>query len=110
MTIPPPFRWAGPSSAPARFRPFVAVCAFAGFRLGEARRCGWRTSTSCAGPSPSPARCRGRLTTAEVVPPKYGSERVVYIPAELVTLLAEHVRRTGVQHGQWLVRERSACR
>ncbi len=34
--------------------------------------------------------------------PKFGSERVVYVPAELVTLLAEHVRSTGVRPGDWL--------
>ena len=38
--------------------------------------------------------------TTELVAPKFGSERVVYAPAELIALLAEHVRRTGVRPGQ----------
>ena len=37
-----------------------------------------------------------------VRPPKYGSERVVYLPDELVTMLAEHVRTVGVRPEGWL--------
>jgi hypothetical protein len=32
-----------------------------------------------------------------VVPPKYGSERTVYLPDELLTVLAEHVRQQRVE-------------
>jgi integrase len=39
--------------------------------------------------------------TTELVAPKFGSERVVYVPAELVTLLSEHVRSTG-HPGAWM--------
>ena len=40
-------------------------------------------------------------TTMELVAPKFGSERVVYVPAELVTLFSEHVARTGGPGG-WM--------
>jgi integrase len=37
-------------------------------------------------------------------PPKYGSERTVYVPAELISILAEHVRlyRPGDDPDRWL--------
>jgi hypothetical protein len=41
--------------------------------------------------------------TTELVTPKFGSERIVYAPAELVAMLAEHVRRAGIQPGDWLI-------
>ncbi len=74
------------------FGPFVALCAFAGLRLGEA-----------AAVQVGDIDFLGRTLTVtrqvqragggkvEIRPPKYGSERVVYLPDELVTLLAQHV-------------------
>ena len=40
----------------------------------------------------------------EIRPPKYASERTVYIPDRLITLLAEHVRRyrPGDDPDRWL--------
>ena len=40
----------------------------------------------------------------EIRPPKYGSERTVYVPDSLVTMLAEHVRlyRPGDDPNRWL--------
>ena len=40
----------------------------------------------------------------EIRPPKYGSERTVYVPDGLVTMLAEHVRlyRAGDDPDRWL--------
>jgi integrase len=40
----------------------------------------------------------------EIRPPKYGSERTVYIPDGLITMLAEHVRRhrPGDDPDRWL--------
>jgi hypothetical protein len=40
----------------------------------------------------------------EIYAPKYGSERTVYAPARLVTMLAEHVRRyrPGDAPDRWL--------
>ena len=47
---------------------------------------------------------RGDENTVEVVAPKYGSERVVYIPERLIELLADHVSRwcVGKDPTRWL--------
>src|SRR6202011_6191095 len=91
-------------TAEAEFGAFIAVCAFAGLRPGEAsalrvgdidflrkemsvsRQVQWTDD--------------GRM---EIRPPKYGSERVVYIPDGLVTILAEHIRpyRPGDDPDRW---------
>lgn len=76
-----------------RFTAYVALCAFAGLRMGEA-----------AGVQVGDVDfLRRQLTVSRqlqrdgrevaVRAPKYGSERVVYLPEELVTMLAEHVRQ-----------------
>jgi integrase len=87
------------------FVAFVAVCAFAGLRRGEAsalqvgdvdflrkeiqvaRQVQWTDD--------------GQI---EIRGPKYGSERTVYVPDGLVTMLAEHIRvyRPGDDPGRWL--------
>jgi integrase len=88
-----------------QFAAYIAVCAFAGLRRGEAsalrvsdvdflrkeirvcRQVQWTDD--------------GRM---EIYAPKYGSERTVYIPDRLVTILAEHVRchRPGDDPDRWL--------
>jgi integrase len=88
-----------------QFSAFIAVCAFAGLRRGEvsalqvsdvdflrkeirvSRQVQWTDD--------------GRM---ELRPPKYGSERTVYIPDGLVTMLAEYVRlyRPGDDPDRWL--------
>lgn len=85
------------------FRPFIALCAFAGLRLGEA-----------AGLQIGDVNFLGRQLTVtrqvqraggtrvEVRPPKYGSERVVFIPRGLVTMLSAHVERHPVGPAGWL--------
>jgi integrase len=87
--------------APGRFRPFVALCAFAGLRLAEAaalqvddvdflrRTIGVRRQ---AQPAPG-----GGI---EVRLPKYGSERDVYAADELLQMLALLVE-SGI-HEPWL--------
>ena len=75
------------------FRAYVALCAFAGLRKGEAAgiRVGdidfpERTLTV--------ARQLQRDGTTYVARlPKFGSERVVYLPDELVAILTEHIAR-----------------
>ncbi|WP_082690208.1 site-specific integrase [Mycobacterium sp. M26] len=84
---------------------FIAVCAFAGLRRGEAsalqvgdidflrrelhvrRQVQWTDD--------------GQM---ELRPPKYGSERTVYIPERLTQLLSEHVarRRPGDDPSRWV--------
>ncbi|WP_168703057.1 tyrosine-type recombinase/integrase [Gordonia paraffinivorans] len=81
-------------------RAFIAVCAFAGLRLGEV--CGLRVGDIDF--------LRGEITVerqsqrGEIRPPKYGSSRTVYIPAGLVEELAEHVRLfcPGDDPDRWL--------
>lgn len=87
------------------FGAYIAVCAFAGLRLGEAsalkvsdvdfmrkeiqiqRQVQWPVKGSM-----------------EIRDPKYGSERTVYVPEELVTLLAEHLRlhQPGDDPDRWV--------
>ena len=93
-------------AADDRFRPFVAVCAFAGLRLGEAaalqladvdflrRTISVRRQVQRAG--------RG---TVEIRLPKYSSERTVYVPEKLVQMLARLVA-SGIRE-PWLFAEGS---
>jgi integrase len=74
------------------FRPFVALCAFAGLRLGEAAALQVgdidflrRTLTVTRQVQ------RGGQGRVELRPPKYGSERVVFLAPGLVDILAVHV-------------------
>ncbi|HUH69784.1 MAG TPA: site-specific integrase, partial [Mycobacterium sp.] len=85
------------------FAPLVALCAFAGLRLGEAAGVqaddiNWLRKTLTV----SRQVQRGGGANVTVRGPKYGSERVVYLPDELVVTLAEHVRTYGVLPGGWL--------
>jgi integrase len=87
------------------FEAYVAICAFAGLRRGEAcalrvvdvdflrkelhveRQVQWTDD--------------GRM---EIRGPQYGSERTVFVPDGLLTILAEHVRlyRGGDDPERWL--------
>lgn len=92
-------------AADSRFRPFVALAAFAGLRLGEAaglqvgdveflkRTLHVERQVQRAG--------KGAI---EVRPPKYGSERVVFVPQELVDMLSLYVaeHRPGDDPSRWL--------
>ena len=67
--------------APGDFRAFVAVCAFAGLRLGEAAALRVGDVDFLRRSITVHRQVQGQTnTTAEVVPPKHGSERTVYIP------------------------------
>lgn len=79
-------------AAPEGWAAFVALCAFAGLRLGEAAALQVgdvdflrRTLTVARQVQ------RGTGGQVEIRPPKYGSERTVYLADDLVTLLAGHV-------------------
>jgi integrase len=79
-------------AATADFAPFVALCAFAGLRLGETaavqvndidflrRKLHVQRQVQ---------RANGGLI--ELTPPKHGSERAVFLPDELLQLLSTHV-------------------
>jgi len=87
-----------------RFQTFIAVCAFAGLRLGEAAAV-QVGDINFLGKSLTVRRQVQRVNggTVDVRAPKYGSERVVYLADTLVDLLAHHIATFGT-HGplQWL--------
>ncbi|PPG61630.1 tyrosine-type recombinase/integrase [Rathayibacter sp. AY1C5] len=91
-------------SAEEWFRPFVALCAFAGLRLGEAA--GAQVSDVDFLRRQLHVQRQVQRVSAgvvEITPPKYGSERVVYLPDELVLLLGRHVEQVGVRGDEgWL--------
>lgn len=84
---------------------FIAVCAFAGLRLGEA-------AALQAGDVDFMRRSvrvtrqvqRAGKSAVEIRPPKYGSERTVHVPDELLTLLSQHITANcpGSDPGRWL--------
>lgn len=93
------------SAAGPEYRAFFALAAFAGLRLGEvaAVQVGdidflRRTLTV----SRQVQRAGGGLV--EIRPPKYGSERAVFLPDDLVQLLARYLEqhRPGADPARWL--------
>ncbi|OAZ40972.1 hypothetical protein A9Z40_03250 [Microbacterium arborescens] len=91
------------------FRPFVEVCVFAGLRLGEAAGLQLGDVQFLARALNVRRQVQGSThKTATLVPPKYGSERTIYVPAELTGSLSAHVasgsQRPGgaaVPHVAW---------
>lgn len=73
------------------FRPFVAVCAFAGLRLGEAAGLQLHDVDFLRRTIAVRRQVQGQVRgDVDVVPPKAGSERVVYVPEALTTMLSGH--------------------
>jgi len=102
MAIPTPTAVAAIlGGADERFAAFVAVCAFAGLRLGEAAglkvgdvdflRRQLHVSRQVQ---------RGGAGKVEIRLPKYGSERTVPIPDQLLRILSAHVELG--HRGEWL--------
>jgi integrase len=86
------------------FRPFIAMCAFAGLRLGEAAAV-QLTDIDFLRRTLKVQRQiqRAGKGMVSITPPKYGSERLVHIPDGLVQMLAVHVEQIGVHSPQqWL--------
>jgi integrase len=105
MTIPAPEE-VGQLLAAAddRFRAFIALCAFAGLRLGEAAAVQLGDIDFLRN-SMTVTRQVQRVNDGaiDVRAPKYGSERVVYLADSLVDLLAAHVAAFGTNgEHQWL--------
>ncbi len=105
MTIPTTQQVAAAlTAAPKWFEVYIGVCVFAGLRLGEAAglRVGdidflRRTLTVNR-------QVQGEnRKNAEVVAPKHGSERVIFVSARLTEMIARHIEQVGV-HGdeEWL--------
>lgn len=92
------------AAADERFRPFIALCAFAGLRLGEAA--GVRLDDidflrRSLKVSRQVQRVKGGAI--DVRAPKYGSERTVYLADSLVEILSEHVATHGTLGSErWL--------
>jgi integrase len=75
------------------FRAFVAVCAFAGLRLGEAAGLQLGDVDFLRRTLRVRRQIQGQVNSKTTeVDPKYESSRVVYLPEPLVRELAEHVR------------------
>lgn len=90
--------------APEFFRAYVAVCAFAGLRLGEASGLQLGDIDFLRKTITVSRQVQGQtIANTKVVPPKNGSERVVYVPEALINIIAYHVREVGVWGPeQWL--------
>lgn len=86
------------------FRPFIAVCAFAGLRLGEAAGLQKGDVDFLGRRLHVQRQVQGQTRDqARETDPKAKSDRWVPIPEELVVILAEHVRTVGVMGDQeWL--------
>jgi integrase len=86
------------------FAALVAVCAFAGLRLGEAAAL--RVSDVDFLREEIHVRRQVQRVNggAEIREPKCGSERTVYAPDELIKIISEHVRvhRPGDDPDRWL--------
>lgn len=84
-------------------RPMWALGAFAGLRLGEASA----VQASDVDFLRRTMRVQRQVQRGpgglEVRPPKYGSERVVFLPDGLLELLARHLEEWGTGTGGWLV-------
>lgn len=83
--------------AAGEFRPFVEVCLFAGLRLGEAAGLQLGDVNFLGRTISVHRQVQGSsITSATIVPPKYGSERTIYVPSELTTALSAHVAAEGI--------------
>jgi integrase len=79
--------------ASEQFTAFVAVCAFGGLRLGEAG--GLRVSDIDFMRRQMHVQRQVQVMTGggvDIRPPKFGSERKVYVPDGVVQMLSKHVR------------------
>ena len=90
--------------ADERFQPFIALCAFAGLRLGEAAAI-QLGDVDFLRKSLKVSRQVQRINggAIDVRAPKYSSERVVYLADSLINVLAEHVAAHGTNgKDRWL--------
>jgi integrase len=106
MVLPTPSEVAAIlTAADAWFPPFVALAAFAGLRLGEAAGLQVGDLNFLARSANVRRQVqRGNAGTMEIRPPKYRSERTVYLADELLDLLSRHIaeRRPGDDPHRWL--------
>lgn len=85
-------------SADTMFRPFVAVCAFAGLRLGEAAGLQVGDVDFLRRRLKVGRQVQGATNgEAVLVPPKAGSARTIYVPEGLTTMIGKHVEEVGTR-------------
>ena len=86
------------------FRALVALCAFAGLRLGEATGVQVGDVDFLRRQLAVSRQLQRDGREVAIRQPKYGSERVVYLPEQLVTMLSEHVaaHRPDGEPERWL--------
>jgi integrase len=106
MIIPTPAQVAALlSAADPGFQAFIALAAFAGLRSGEVSAVKV-SDIDFLHRELKVSRQVQRLDghAQEIRPPKYGSERVVYLPDALLGMLAEHIRchAPGEDADRWL--------
>lgn len=97
MTIPTPEQVAKAlSAAPREFKAFVALCAFAGLRLGEAAAIQASDIETTSHVLAVRRQVQGQVRGKQhIVPPKAGSERDVPIPTSLTDTLTDHLTSVG---------------
>ncbi|WP_429458519.1 tyrosine-type recombinase/integrase [Microbacterium sp. ZKA21] len=79
------------------FRAFVEVCVFAGLRLGEAAGLQLGDVNFLARTISVNRQVQGSTNkAATLVPPKYGSERTIFVPGELTAAMSSHVATEGI--------------
>ena len=76
------------------FRAYVALCAFAGLRLGEASGVQVGDIDFLRRELKVSRQIQRYGSGYKIAPPKYGSERVVSLPDDPLTMLAEHIATT----------------
>lgn len=93
-----------PMSTRKGFRAYVALCAFAGLRKGEAAAIQLGDIDFLRRRLVVNRQLQREGGGSVVRAPKYGSERVVHLPDELVGILGEHVAThlDQAEPGQWL--------
>jgi integrase len=86
------------------FRPYVGLCAFAGLRLGEAAAVQLEDVDFLRRTLKVTRQIqRAGKGQVSITPPKYGSERNVFLPDALLKMIARHVEAIGVRGDeQWL--------
>lgn len=78
------------------FRPMMGLCAFAGLRIGEAVAVQLGDIDFLRRTLTVSRQVQSAKGGREVRLPKYGSERTVHLPDELVLMLSERVQNVGV--------------
>lgn len=92
------------NAADGPFRAFVALCAFAGLRVGEGAGLQVGDIDFLRRTLTVSRQIQREVGGFEVRAPKYGSERSVYLAPALVSMLTEHVARyrPGSDPTRWL--------